>query len=51
MALRLKAGVVESDETAVAIQRLGKQFFAAINTHAIIKNCWTRFLCGPCRIK
>jgi hypothetical protein len=35
----------------VARQRLGKNVTATTNTHATIKNCWTRrFLCGTCRI-
>jgi hypothetical protein len=32
----------------VARQCLGKHFTAATNTHASIRDCWTRcFLCGP----
>jgi hypothetical protein len=34
---RLKAGTVESEETAVAKQRLGKHVPAATNTHTTIE--------------
>jgi hypothetical protein len=36
--MTLKAGIVESEETPIAGQRLGKQVFAATDTQATIEN-------------
>jgi hypothetical protein len=42
MTRRLKARIVESEETAVARQRHDKHAPAATNTFATMGNCWTR---------
>jgi hypothetical protein len=37
--LRLKSGIVEPEETAVAWQRFGRHVPAVTNTHARTENC------------